>query len=39
MRPWEVDPSAIVIRSLEKLGLVWDVVRIDPERQARKAAA
>src|SRR5215218_8853407 len=39
MRRWEIDPSAIVIRSLEKLGLVWDVVRIDPERQARKAAA
>jgi stearoyl-CoA desaturase (delta-9 desaturase) len=39
MRRWEIDPSAIVIRSLEKLGLVWDVVRIDPERQARKAEA
>jgi stearoyl-CoA desaturase (delta-9 desaturase) len=37
MRGWEVDPSALVIRGLEKLGLVWDVVRIDPERQARKA--
>jgi stearoyl-CoA desaturase (delta-9 desaturase) len=39
MRRWEIDPSAIVIRSLEKLGLVWDVVRIDPERQAKKAGA
>ena len=39
MRRWEIDPSAIVIRSLEKLGLVWDVVRIDPERQAAKANA
>ncbi len=39
MRRWEIDPSAIVIRTLEKLGLVWDVVRIDPERQARKAEA
>jgi stearoyl-CoA desaturase (Delta-9 desaturase) len=36
MRGWEVDPSALVIRALEKLGLVWDVVRIEPERQARK---
>jgi stearoyl-CoA desaturase (delta-9 desaturase) len=36
MRTWEIDPSALVIRGLEKLGLVWDVVRIDPERQARK---
>jgi stearoyl-CoA desaturase (delta-9 desaturase) len=39
MRPWEIDPSALVIRGLERLGLVWDVVRIDPERQARKAVA
>ncbi len=38
MRRWEIDPSALVIRAMEKLGLVWDVVRIDPERQARKAA-
>jgi stearoyl-CoA desaturase (Delta-9 desaturase) len=36
MRGWEVDPSALVIRALEKLGLVWDVVRIEPDRQARK---
>jgi stearoyl-CoA desaturase (Delta-9 desaturase) len=36
MRAWELDPSALVIRGLEKLGLVWDVVRVDPERQARK---
>jgi stearoyl-CoA desaturase (Delta-9 desaturase) len=39
MRRWEFDPSALVIRGLERLGLVWDVVRIDPERQARKAEA
>jgi stearoyl-CoA desaturase (delta-9 desaturase) len=39
MRRWEFDPSALVIRGLEKLGLVWDVVRIDPERQAKKARA
>jgi stearoyl-CoA desaturase (delta-9 desaturase) len=37
MRGWEIDPSALVIRGLEKLGLVWDVVRVDPERQAKKA--
>jgi stearoyl-CoA desaturase (Delta-9 desaturase) len=37
MRGWELDPSALVIRGLEKLGLAWDVVRIEPERQARKA--
>jgi stearoyl-CoA desaturase (Delta-9 desaturase) len=39
MRGWEIDPSALVIRGLEKLGLVWDVVRIEPERQAKKALA
>jgi len=37
MRPWEVDISAAVIRALEKLGLVWDVVRVDRARQRRKA--
>jgi stearoyl-CoA desaturase (delta-9 desaturase) len=35
---WELDPSAWIITGLEKLGLVWNVVRIDPERQAQKAA-
>jgi stearoyl-CoA desaturase (delta-9 desaturase) len=39
MRRWEIDPSALVIRGLERLGLVWDVVRVDRERQARKALA
>src|SRR3712207_9387082 len=32
-----LDPGAGVIRILERLGLAWDVVRIAPERQARKA--
>jgi len=39
LRRWELDPSALVIVALEKLGLVWDVVRVDSERQAAKAAA
>ena len=30
------DPSAIVIGALERLGLVWEVVRISPDRQAAK---
>ena len=38
LRKWEFDISALVIRGLEKVGLVWDVVRVDPERQARRAA-
>ena len=38
LRTWEVDPSALVIRGLEKAGLAWDVVRISPERQSRKIA-
>jgi stearoyl-CoA desaturase (delta-9 desaturase) len=36
MRKWEIDPSALVIRALERLGLAWDVVRVDRERQERK---
>jgi stearoyl-CoA desaturase (delta-9 desaturase) len=39
LKPWELDISAGVIWGLEKLGLAWDVVRIPPERQARKALA
>jgi stearoyl-CoA desaturase (delta-9 desaturase) len=39
LRPLErlADPSGIVIAGMEKLGLVWNVVRVSPERQARKA--
>jgi stearoyl-CoA desaturase (Delta-9 desaturase) len=39
LRRWEIDPSALVIRGLERLGLAWDVVRVSPERQAAKLAA
>ncbi len=34
-----LDPSALVIGGLERLGLVWDVVKISPERQANKLVA
>jgi stearoyl-CoA desaturase (Delta-9 desaturase) len=37
---WErlLDPSAFVIGLMERLGLVWNVVRITPERQREKLA-
>ena len=39
LRFWErlADPTGLLIMLLEKLGLVWNVVRISPERQAAKA--
>ena len=36
LRWYEPDPSALVIRLMEKVGLVWNVTRISPERQAQK---
>lgn len=36
LRRWELDPSALVIATMEKLGLAWNVVRISPERQAQR---
>jgi stearoyl-CoA desaturase (Delta-9 desaturase) len=33
-----LDPSALLIGALERLGLVWDVVRITDERQSAKLA-
>ncbi len=33
----EIDPSALVIGTMEKLGLAWNVVRISPERQAQRS--
>jgi stearoyl-CoA desaturase (delta-9 desaturase) len=38
LRRFEPDPSAWVIALMERLGLVWNVVRISPERQAQKLA-
>jgi stearoyl-CoA desaturase (delta-9 desaturase) len=39
LRRWQIDPSALVISGLERVGLVWNVVRVDPERQQAKLAA
>jgi stearoyl-CoA desaturase (delta-9 desaturase) len=36
LKRWELDPSALVISMMEKLGLAWNVVRISPERQAER---
>ncbi len=38
---WErlTDPTGLLISLLEKLGLIWNVVRISPERQAAKLVA
>ena len=38
LRWYEVDPSALFIAGMEKLGLAWNVVRISPERQRAKTA-
>jgi stearoyl-CoA desaturase (Delta-9 desaturase) len=36
LRWYELDISALIIRGMERVGLAWDVVRIDPARQQRK---
>ncbi len=36
LRRWELDPGALVIRAMERLGLAWNVIRITPERQAAR---
>jgi stearoyl-CoA desaturase (delta-9 desaturase) len=38
LRRWELDPSAVVIRAMKRLGLAWNVVQITPERQEQKLA-
>jgi stearoyl-CoA desaturase (Delta-9 desaturase) len=37
LRRWELDPSALLIGTMERVGLAWNVIRIAPERQAAKA--
>jgi stearoyl-CoA desaturase (delta-9 desaturase) len=38
LKRWEIDPSALIIGALERVGLAWNVVRIPPERQAQRTA-
>jgi stearoyl-CoA desaturase (delta-9 desaturase) len=33
---WELDPSGWLIGGLERVGLAWDVVRVEPDRQRAK---
>ncbi len=39
LRWWQVDVSAATIGLLERLGLVWDVVRVDPGQQGTRRRA
>jgi stearoyl-CoA desaturase (delta-9 desaturase) len=39
LRRWELDPSALVIAAMEKLGLARNVIRISPERQQQRLAS
>jgi stearoyl-CoA desaturase (Delta-9 desaturase) len=39
LRPWEIDPSGMIISLMSRLGLAWNVVRIAPERQRAKTLA
>jgi stearoyl-CoA desaturase (delta-9 desaturase) len=36
LRWYEIDPSGVIISSMEKVGLAWNVIRITPERQVQK---
>ncbi len=36
LRWWEIDISGMIISTLERLGLAWNVIRITPERQRQK---
>ena len=39
LKRWELDPTAWMIRAMQRLKLAWNVVEITPERQAQKLAA
>jgi stearoyl-CoA desaturase (Delta-9 desaturase) len=37
LKRWEPDPSALIISTMEKVGLARNVIRISPERQAERS--
>jgi stearoyl-CoA desaturase (Delta-9 desaturase) len=37
LRPGELDPSGLLIRGLERVGLAWNVIAIAPERQRERS--
>jgi stearoyl-CoA desaturase (Delta-9 desaturase) len=37
-KPWQLDPGGIVIRTLERLGLAWDVVKAPREERGQALA-
>ncbi len=39
LRWWQLDPSAWLIAGMERVGLVWDVVRVTPERELARIPA
>ena len=39
LRWWQLDPSGWLIAGMERSGLVWDVVRIAPERELARTVA
>lgn len=38
LKRWELDPSALIIAAMEKVGLARNVVRISPQRQTERSA-
>jgi stearoyl-CoA desaturase (Delta-9 desaturase) len=38
LKRWELDPSALIIAAMEKLGLARNVIRISPQRQAERTS-
>jgi stearoyl-CoA desaturase (delta-9 desaturase) len=37
LKRWELDPSALIIGAMEKVGLARNVIRISPQRQAERS--